>query len=85
MEIKELEGKKIRLRWLQGITLDICTGLDKEDEGIFDRETFNKDETCEVDVFGIDEDRQTIDIQFGDGSVATAISTALFVVEEVEE
>lgn len=83
MEIKELEGNAIRIKWLQGITLDICTGLDKEGEGIFERETFNEGETCEVDVFGVDEDNNRIDIQFGDGSVATAVSTALFLVEEV--
>jgi hypothetical protein len=83
MEIQELEGMTVKIRWLQPITLDVCDHLDRHGEGVFERETFEKDEVVEVDVFGVDELNNRIDIQFGDGSVATAVSTSLFAVEEV--
>lgn len=83
MEIKkleELEGKTIKIRWLQGITLDVCDHLDGEGEGVFERETFDKDEEIEVDVDSIDERNGEFffDLQFGDGSMVTAVSSKLF-------
>jgi hypothetical protein len=83
-ELENIEGKTIIIKWLQDITLDVTTNIenDKYDEY---RATFDKGETIEVDVFGIDTERNTLDIQFGDGSVSTAVLTNLFTIEKIEE
>jgi hypothetical protein len=83
-ELENIDGKTIIIKWLQGITLDVTTSIEN-DEPVGYRATFDKGETIEVDVFGIDTERNTTDIQFGDGSVATAVQTNLFTIESTEE
>jgi len=81
MNLKEIDGKTINIRWVYDTTLDVCVSLDKDGEAICERQEFYIDETDEVDVFGIDEQNNRINIQFGDGSVATGVLTSLFVIE----
>lgn len=74
----------MKIKWLQDVTLNVVEHYDeKTDHAEEDEVSFAKDGVTEFDIFG---DRgDTVNIQFGDGSVAYGISKALYEVVEIDE
>ena len=83
-EIKALEDKSIKIEWLEDVELQVVENIDNNDNLEISNETFKKGEIVEVDVFGINEYYETVDVQFGDGSCVYTLSTNLFKVLKVE-
>lgn len=84
MEIQELKGNTIKIKWLQDVELEVVTRGENEGDDIeTENEVFNKGEVVEVEVFEVDELGQTLDIQFGDGSCVYSLAPSLFFLEEL--
>jgi len=82
-KLESLDGKEIRIEWLEDVELEVVESVDKKDNIKSSMETFLKGTTIDVDVYGIDEKPQTVDVQFGDGSVVTRLPTKVFKVKEI--
>lgn len=73
----------MKIKWLQDTPLTIIVGFDEDDDDcpIEEEDMFDKDSISEVEI--IDDDGDTFNIQFGDGSMAYGVSTTLFEVMEM--
>ena len=67
----------MKIKWKQSGIIEVCNDYNEEmDVGTFEPCTIKDGCTDEVDVFS--ETETTVDIQFGDGSIAVQIDRTLF-------
>lgn len=83
-ELQALDGEEIKIEWLEDVELEVIESIDDDDNTTSSNEIFKKGETVEFDVFGINEQYETVDIQFFDGSCVYTLSTKLFKVLEIK-
>jgi hypothetical protein len=73
----------MKVKWLQRVNLTVVESYDaKHDKTEESSEVFEKDEVTEFDIF--DDRGETVNIQFGDGSVAYGVPKALYEVVEAD-
>ena len=69
----------MKIRWLEDYHLEVFTNYDEEiDTGDTETVTVVEGDIDEVDICGEDKKHNTIDIQFGDGSLALSVSKSVF-------
>jgi len=68
----------MKAKWLQDVDLNVVESYDeKTDTTVESSEAFKKDEVVEFDIF--DDRGDSVNIQFGDGSVAYGVFKKFFV------
>ena len=86
MELESLNGESLKVRWLQDVELEVVNSYDEEtDTTDTEDQIFRKDEITEFDVFDVREDTQTINVQFGNGSVVYGLPVKLFTIVQDKE
>ena len=64
----------MKIQFRDSVILSVIENFDEETEEVNEsQELFSEEHTYEVDVFGENEVLNTIDIQFGDGSVVFGV------------
>jgi len=69
----------MKIKFKEDCELEVVETYDEVlDEVDSSMETFKAGEIVEIDIFGRDEEANTVDIQFGDGDVALSLSCDWF-------
>ena len=74
----------MKVKWLQDVSLNVTETFDEETDTADEYTVnFKQDEVTEFDIF--DDRGDTVNIQFGDGSVAYGVPKSLYEIIDIEE